>query len=133
MTRVRFAEESCRTRIRDQINKTGWWSSSTQAHDSLDTRLVWSAVPAENLSKAVHRGLLHVLSVLCVELINPRGQRTVRVVLECEEGVYYRDSISLVGQIQKILDWFGPVEDWPPVRISQPDVIYSRYSIVPQS
>lgn len=132
MTRIRFAEENCTTRICDQINKTGWWSSSAQTRDDIDPRWLWDNDLMKNLSRLPYREVLHVLSIHCIESINLRGQRTVRVVLECREGVYYRDSIGLVGQIQKILDWFGPVEKWPPVRIGRPDEIYPRYTIYPQ-
>ena len=117
--------------IRDQINETGWWSSSEPTRDDIDPRWFWDD-NMENLSVASYRGCLHVLSVHCLETINQRGQKTVHVVLECEEGVYYRDSCGLVSQIQKTLDWFGPVEKWPPVRIGRPSETYPRYTIVPQ-
>lgn len=119
------------TRIRDQINKIGWWSSSVPTQGDINPQWLWGD-GMENLSQAVYRGLLHVLSVHCVKSINQRGQNTVRVVLVCEEGVYYRDSCGLVSQIQKLLDWFGPVEKWPPVRICRPDENYPRYMIIPQ-
>ena len=128
MTRTRGRN---RDLIRDRLNETGWWSSSAPTRDDIDPRRLWG-VGAENLSKASYRGSVHVLSVHCLETVNQRGQDTVRVVLECEEGVYYRDSMGLVSQIQKILDWFGPVEAWPPVRIGRPDEYYPRYTIVPQ-
>lgn len=119
-----------RFRLHDRLNETGWWSSSALTRDD-DLR--WFRCDSmENLSRAPYHGSLHVLSVHCVKIVNQRGQNTVRVVLECEEGVYYRDSCDLVSQIQKILDWFGPVEKWPPVRIDWPDLKYPRYRIVPQ-
>ena len=132
MTRIRPAEENCRTRVRDRINRTGWWSSSAQTYEDINPQWPWGTGPGKNLSQAPFHGSLHVLSVHCMRIFNSRGQQTVRVVLECEEGIYYRDSSSLVTQIQRILDWFGPVEKWPPIRISRPDWIYPRYTIVPQ-
>ena len=132
MTRIRPTEENCRVLVHDQINRAGWWSSSAQTRDDIDPQWLWGVGPGRNLSAAAYEGSLHVRSVHCLENFNSRGQRTVRVVLECEEGVYYRDSISMVSQIQKILDWFGPVEKWPPVRIGRPDEFYPRYVIYPQ-
>lgn len=132
MTRIRPAEENCRTRVRDRINETGWWSSSAQTRDDINPSWIWDTRPGRNLSVAADEEAQHVLSVHCLSIINSRGQRTVRVVLECEEGVYYRDSISLISQIQGLLDWFGPVENWPPVRIGRPDEVYPRYTINPQ-
>ena len=131
MTRIRPPEENCRTLICDRINRTGWWSSSARTRDDINPQWLWSD-GMKNLSEAVWEGCLHVLSVHCVKSINSRGQDTVRVILECMGGVYYRDSVGLVSQIQKILDWFGPVENWPPVRIGRPDKVYPRYSIIPQ-
>lgn len=128
MIRIRGCD---RDLIRDQLNATGWWSSSAPTLDDIDPRWLWGD-GIENLSGALFHGNLHVLSVHCMKTINRRGVDTVRVVLECEEGVYYRDSCGLVSQIQKILDWFGPVEDWPPVRIGRPDEFYPRYTVVPQ-
>ena len=120
------------TCIRDQINETGWWSSSVQTYDDINPQWLWGIGLGRNLSAISYEGPLHVLSIHCLGIFNPRGQRTTRVVLDCEEGIYYRDSSSLVRQIQKLLDWFGPVEDWPPVRIGRPDQNYPRYTIIPQ-
>lgn len=128
MTRIRGRN---RDLIRDRINATGWWSSSAPTRDNINPRWLWGD-DLENLSVASFQGSLHVLSVHCLATVNQRGADTVRVVLECEEGVYYRDSCGLVSQIQRILNWFGPVEKWPPVRIGRPDEIYPRYTIVPQ-
>lgn len=119
------------TRIRDWVNGPGWWSSSARTRDDIDPRW-FQHNRMKNLSEAASMGVLHVLSVHSVKRTNSRRQETVRVVLECEEGVYYRDSISLVSQIQDIIDWFGPVEKWPPVRIGRPDTFYPRYTIIPQ-
>lgn len=122
---------SYRFQLRDRLNRTGWWSSSALSRDDNDLRWLWCD-SMKNLSQAPYHGLLHVLSVHCVKTVNPRGQDTIRVVLECEEGTYYRDSCGLIKQIQSILDWFGPVEEWPPVKICRPDQNYSRYMIIPQ-
>lgn len=129
MTRIRGCD---RSRIRNQISETGWWSSSAQTFDDIDPRWLWGAGTAKSLSATSGEGDLHVLSVHCVEYVNSKGQNTVRVILECEEGIYYRDSGGLVGQIQGILNWFGPVENWPPVRIGRPSELYPRYTIIPQ-
>lgn len=121
------------TCIREQINETGWWSSSmTTTREDISLLRLWNTHLMENLSVASSRGGLHVRAIHCLGCINPRGQATVRVVLDCEEGIYYRDSSGLVHQIQRILDWFGPVEDWPPIKIGRPNEFYSRYTIVPQ-
>ncbi len=132
MTRIRPAEENCRACLKDQINKTGWWSSSAQTRDDINPQWLWDAKSMENLSVVASRVVLHVLSIHCLRIFNQRMQRTTRVVLECEEGTYYRDSTGLPNQIQGILNWFGPVEKWPPVRIGRPDQNYPRYTIVPQ-
>lgn len=119
--------------VRKQIKESGWWSSKALTRDELPWECFWDDGVAENLSRVPSSETLHVRTIHCVALRGDRGQPTVRVVLECEEGIYYRDSYDFVSQIQMMLDWDGPVENWPPIMIVRPDRRYQRYRIIPQS
>ena len=118
--------------VRKQIKEAGWWSSEASNRDELPWESFWDDDVAVNLSKVSDDGPLHVRAVHCTAIRGDRGQPTIRVVLECEEGVYYRDSYDFVSQIQMMLDWDGPVEDWPPIKIERPNRRYKRYRIIPQ-
>lgn len=119
--------------VRKQINRDGWWSSKALTRDELPWECFWDDNVVENLSKAPSSIALHVRAVHCVAIRGGRGQPTVRVVLDCQEGIYYRDSYDFVSWIQRMLDWGGPVEDWPPIKIGHPDRRHKRYQIIPQS
>lgn len=118
--------------VRKQINEVGWWSSKALTRDELPRTCFWDDDVAVNLSSVPLSEVLHVRAIHCVALTGDRGQPTVRVVLDCREGVYYRDSYDFVSQLQMMLDWDGPVEAWPPIKIGHPDRRYKRYRILPQ-
>lgn len=119
--------------IRKQLHKDGWWSSKVRTWDELLWARFWGDSVLENLSKVSPSATLLVRAVHCIALTGDRGQPTVRVILECEEGVYYRDSSDFVSQVQKMLDWGGPVENWPPIMIEHPAQRFQRYRIFPLS
>lgn len=118
--------------MRKQINEVGWWSSKASTRDELPWECFWDDDVAENLSKVPPSAILHVRAVHCAAIRGDRGQPTVRIVLDCQEGVYSRDSYDFIRQLQMMLDWSGPVEAWPPIKIGHPDRRYKRYRILPQ-
>lgn len=118
--------------VRKQINRDGWWSSKAPTRDELPWECFWDDVTVQNLSKVSPSEILHVQAVHCAAIQGDRGQPTVRIVLDCLEGIYYRDSYDFVSQLQMMLDWDGPVEDWPPIKIDRPNRRYKRYRILPQ-
>lgn len=118
--------------VREQVNRDGWWSSEALKRAELPWEYFWGDAVVENLSTIPKSKILHVRAIHCATITNYRGKQTIRVILECEEGVYYRDSYDFISQIQMMIDWFGPVEAWSPIEIKHPDRRYERYQIIPR-